>query len=81
MTDYHIYCYIVAIMSHIGRCSISNLAKTLGNMSHDLLTDLLHKDWDGQILLWYCIQRIHPLTKGYLIIESHGFRYANTRGA
>jgi putative transposase len=68
MIYYNILMYIVALINNRGKCNCSALAEVVG-ISHDVFTTLLHKNWEGEILLWYCIQRIHPLTKGYLIID------------
>jgi len=69
MINYVILTYITTIINNIGKVITTALAKIIGNISHDLLTGNLHKNWNGKILLWYCIQRIHPLTKGWLIID------------
>lgn len=68
MIDYNSLMYILSLINNRGRCNCSALAAIVG-VIHDLFTDLLNKNRDGEILLWYCIQRIHPLTKGYLIID------------
>lgn len=61
--------YILAIVNHIGKASAASLARTLQKYSHDFFTDILKRDWEGELLLRYCIQRIHPLTSGWLIID------------
>lgn len=69
MCNYNILRYIVAIINNKGKFTVCALAQILGNIGHDKLTRMLHQDWNPQKLLWYCIQRIHPLTSGWLIID------------
>ena len=61
--------YIVALVNCKGKASAANLSRTLEKYSHDFFTDILGKDFEGEMLLRYCIQRIHPLTRGYLILD------------
>lgn len=69
MKEYHIYCYIIALINHIGKASAASLSRTLEKYSHDFFTDILKRDWEGEKLLRYSIQRIHPLTAGWLVID------------
>ena len=54
MINYVILTYITTIINNIGKVITTALAKIIGNISHDLLTGNLHKNWNGKILLWYC---------------------------
>lgn len=69
MIIYFILRYIEAMVKHFGKFNISSLARTYGKSSVDALTGFLHQDWDGQEELHYLIQRVHPLTEGYLVID------------
>lgn len=64
-----IYWYIIALINSIGIFNTSGLSRILPNISHDKFTRLLNKEFEAQMLLWYSIHRIHPLTKGCLIID------------
>jgi hypothetical protein len=69
MINFHILTYIIALLHYTGKASASQLSRTLLKYSHDFFTDILVRDFQGETLLAYCIQRIHPLTRGYLIID------------
>src|SRR3990172_8517216 len=61
--------YVVALVNYSGKASAANLSRTLAKYSHDFFTDILKSDFEGEMLLRYSIQRIHPLTAGWLIID------------
>lgn len=69
MNNNIIYWYIIALINSIGKFNASGLSRIVPDISHDQFTRLLKKYIEAELFLWYCIQRIHPLTKGYLIID------------
>ncbi len=69
MNNNIIYWYLIALINSIGVFNASGLSRIVPDISHDQFTRLLKKYLEAELLLWYCIQRIHPLTKGYLIID------------
>lgn len=69
MNDSILYWYIIALINSIGVFNVSGLSRIVPNITHDKFTRLLNKEIESQMLLLYCIQRIHPLTKGCLIID------------
>lgn len=69
MTIYTILYLIELFIKHRGKYNFSAIAKALGFISHDFLTRKFHMEWDGQKMLLYLIQRVHPFSKGYLLID------------
>ena len=59
MTMYGILTYIIGSVNHRGKAIATGLSRTLEKYSHDFFTDILKRDWDGENLLRYSIQRIH----------------------
>ena len=54
---------------HRGKYNFSAIARTVGFISHDFLTRKFHFACDEQKTLLYFIQRVHPFSKGYLLID------------
>lgn len=69
MNDNIIISYLIALLNHYKLSSQSALADILGNVSHDRLTRLLHKDFSVQKLLYALISLCSILKNGYLIVD------------
>lgn len=61
--------YLKGLLNHYKLSTATALSEILGNISHDSLTGLLHKDWNAQCLLYMAIALIFGLKDGYLLID------------
>ena len=61
--------YLKGLLNHYKLSTGTALSELLGNISHDSLTGLLHKDWKPESLLYMTISLFLLLKGGYLIID------------
>lgn len=61
--------YLLALLNHYKLSTAQALSEILGNVSHDSLTRLLHKDLNFQEFLYSLISLCCILKGGYLIID------------
>lgn len=69
MNNSVIISYLKGLLNHYKLSTSTALSDLLGNISHDKLTELLHKDWNPQKLLYMSISLLLLLKGGYLLID------------
>ena len=61
--------YLKGLLNHYKLSTATALAELLGNISHDSLTGLLHKDWKPENILYMAISLLLLLKGGFIIID------------
>jgi hypothetical protein len=61
--------YLQGLLNHYKLSTATALSELLGNISHDSLTALLHKDWKPADLLYMAISLLFLLKGGYILID------------
>jgi hypothetical protein len=68
MNNTIIISYLKGLLNHHKLSTATALSELLGNVSHDALTALLHKDWDPRKLLYMAIS-LFLMLKGATVIK------------